>query len=269
MSSLVHKTQIVPFINKATDGTYDWVQIKKSTEFQFNPNVQTKTFDFISSKVQETEVDSYQPSLTQSLTMFKGEADYDLFFDMFYTMPTSEDAHRDLLIVYYQEEGTDAAGNACYKAHLADAVIQVGALDSVAETISITLSLNGLQNVAVCTLNGDVDVLEGTWTDDTFSGTFTVTTTEETTDGTEDSTTASDGTYTAAITLDGDVTVTAVVSSGTVTSVTLSDDSYTVDGSGTSWTAASTNTYTLTFSVGSDVTVSVNDGTAVTMTISG
>lgn len=106
MGDLVKKTKIVPFINTGTSSTPSWTQIKKSTTFTLSMNPQTKTFDFISSETPQNEVDSYQPSLAQSLTMFKGEPDYEAIFDMLFNRVTGADAHRDALIVFYKEEGT-------------------------------------------------------------------------------------------------------------------------------------------------------------------
>ncbi len=65
----------------------------------FNP--QTKTFDFISSENPEEEVDSYQPALSQSLTMFDDEDDFKTIFDMCFNLPTGGEAHRDVLLAFY------------------------------------------------------------------------------------------------------------------------------------------------------------------------
>lgn len=113
MGELIKKTKIVPFINTGTKEVPKWTQIKKSTAFTLSMNPQTKTFDFISSETPQNEIDSYQPSLSQSLTMFKGEADYEAIFDMLFNRATGADAHRDALIVFYKEQaktpGTEVA----------------------------------------------------------------------------------------------------------------------------------------------------------------
>lgn len=196
-STLVHKTKIVPFLNKATDGTYDWVQIKKASAFDLAANAQTKTFDFISSKVAQTEVDSYQPSFEVELTMFKGEEDYELFFKLFYRLPTGTDAHRDLLIAWYQEEGTDVNGTTCYKAWFTDATIQLSTLSSVNQTITATISFSEPTIIAVYTVNSSVEFIEGTWSDDAFTSTsgeyITADTTEEEEESSDDTDTNTDG----------------------------------------------------------------------------
>ncbi len=108
MGDLIKKTKIVPFINTGTTETPLWTQIKKSTSFNLSMNPQTKTFDFISSETPQNEVDSYQPSLAQSIIMYKGEPDYEAIFDMLFRRATGAEAHRDALIVFFKEQGRTA-----------------------------------------------------------------------------------------------------------------------------------------------------------------
>lgn len=98
---LIHKTKFVPFIDISANDTPSWKQIKKSTTFSLTFNPQTKTFDFISSENPEEEIDSYQPALSQSLTMFDDEDDFKTIFDMAFNLPTGGDAHRKVLLCFY------------------------------------------------------------------------------------------------------------------------------------------------------------------------
>lgn len=98
---LIHKTKFVPFIDVSKTTTASWVRIKKSTTYSLAFNPQTKTFDFISSDNPEEEIDSYQPALSQSLTMFDDEPDFETVFDMAYHLPTGGDAHRNVLLAFY------------------------------------------------------------------------------------------------------------------------------------------------------------------------
>ena len=106
MADLIKKTKVVPFINTGTKTVPKWTQIKKSTTFTLSMNPQTKTYDFISSETPQNEIVGYQPSLSQSLTMFKGEGDYEAIFDMLFNRATGEDAHRDVLIAFFKEKGS-------------------------------------------------------------------------------------------------------------------------------------------------------------------
>lgn len=178
MSEYVTKKRIVPFIDTSAEGATSpvWTPVKKSTAFSISLNPQTQSFDFISNDTTQTEVINYQPSIDQEVTMFKGEPDYDAFFKLFYNLPTGTAAHRDLLIVFYQEKGADSAGETFYKAWKADATIQVNTLDSVAGTISVNFGLNDRENGAVA-ISGTPDddgrfspVWEkGSWEDDIFT----------------------------------------------------------------------------------------------------
>ena len=102
---LIHKTKFVPFLNGGTSSARVWKQLKKSTTFSLAFNPQTKTFDFISSEHPEEEVDSYQPALSQSLTMFDDEPDFKEIFDMCFNLPTGGDAHKEVLLAFYASKG--------------------------------------------------------------------------------------------------------------------------------------------------------------------
>ena len=101
---LIHKTKFVPFLDVSETSSPTWKQIKKSTTFSMTFNPQTKTFDFISSENPEEEIDSYQPALSQSLTMFDDEDDFKTIFDMCYHLPTGGDAHRNVLLAFYAKK---------------------------------------------------------------------------------------------------------------------------------------------------------------------
>ena len=177
MSDLIKKTKVVPFINTGTKEVPKWTQIKKSTTFTLSMNPQTKTFDFISSETPQNEVESYQPSLSQSLTMFQNEPDYKVIFDMLYNRVTGKDAHRDILIVFYKEKGSytpqgETESVFCYKAWKIDALVTINQMDTVNENIEFDLALNEITNGAI-TINGSGEstFIKGTFKDDSFTAT--------------------------------------------------------------------------------------------------
>lgn len=168
---LIHKTKFVPFIDVAASGTPSWKQIKKSTTFSLAFNPQTKTFDFISSENPEEEVDSYQPALSQSLTMFDDEEDFKTIFDMCFNLPTGGDAHKNVLLVFYASKYTtsDETPVTYYKAWLVDSVVKLGTLDSVNQSIDFDLALNNHDTGAVTVAEGVPTWVAGTWNGDTFT----------------------------------------------------------------------------------------------------
>lgn len=98
---LIQKTKFIPFVDISKTSSENYKRIKKSTTFPLAFNPQTKTFDFISSENPEEEVDSYQPALDQSITMFDDEPDFKTFFNMGFHCATGADAHRNVLLVFY------------------------------------------------------------------------------------------------------------------------------------------------------------------------
>ena len=169
---LIHKTKFVPFIDVSTTGTASWKQIKKSTTFSLTFNPQTKTFDFISSENPEEEIDSYQPALSQSLTMFDDEEDFKTIFDMCFNLPTGGNAHRNVLLVFYaSKDETTTSGTTYYKAWKVDSVVKLGTLDSVNQSIDFDLALNKHDTGAVTIAAGTPTWVPGTWSGDTFTPT--------------------------------------------------------------------------------------------------
>lgn len=174
MGDLVKKTKIVPFLNTSATSTPVWTQIKKSTSFDLNTNPQVKTFDFISSEQPEEEIDSYQPNLAQALTMFKGEPDYQHIFDMLYELPTGANAHRDVLIVFYQEtaeytpEG-ETESETVYKAWKVDSLVKVNQLETTNEQINFELGFNSIKRGAAEIVSNAPVFTEGTFSNGTFT----------------------------------------------------------------------------------------------------
>jgi hypothetical protein len=168
---LIHKTKFVPFIDVSTTTTPSWVQIKKSTTFSLAFNPQTKTFDFISSENPEEEIDSYQPALSQSLTMFDDEPDFQTVFEMAYHLPTGGDAHKDVLLVFYAKkyETEDTTPVTYYAAWKVNSVVKLGTLDSVNQSIDFDLALNERTEGAVTVANGVPTFVAGTWNGDEFT----------------------------------------------------------------------------------------------------
>lgn len=173
MGDLVRKSQIAPFINKGTELNPDWIRIKKSTAFTLALNPNVKTFEFISDDEASEEIDGYKPTLSQDITMFKGEPDYEFFFDMVYSLPKGKKAHRDVLIVFYQEKGTytdSGEAKTVYKAWKVDSLVKLNQLDSVNSSIGIELGLkNPILGAVYSDEDGKAAFIEGSFEGDTFT----------------------------------------------------------------------------------------------------
>lgn len=139
MSEMVKKHQIALFLNKGTSSSAEWVRIKKSTAFDLQLNPETQEYDYIADESPTTELKKYKPSLSQSLTMYKGEPDYELVFDKFFNLKTGSDAKSEVLIVFYHEEDSEGT----YKAWKNEAVMTISDLNSVDSTITFDLNFGG------------------------------------------------------------------------------------------------------------------------------
>lgn len=165
---LVRKTHVVPFVNVGTDSAPDWRRIEKSKTFTLSTNPQVKTYDYISSDIPEEEITGYQPSLAQSITMWKNSDDYEEFFGMLFKLPTGENAHRDVMVAFYQEKGKSGSDDV-YKAWKVDALVKISQMDTVDESINFDLSFNKIVIGALSFASGKAEFIKGEWTGDTFT----------------------------------------------------------------------------------------------------
>ena len=99
-TQLIKKHLIRPFLNKGTSELPEWVQIKKATEFTRAMNPQTEERDYIADEHPTTEVMDYKPSENLSITMYKGEPDFELFYDLYKKRAIGSEAQKEFLLVY-------------------------------------------------------------------------------------------------------------------------------------------------------------------------
>lgn len=140
---LVQKFKIAPFLNKTPNGENPtWIRIKKATAFDLSFNPETLTLDFIADESPSEILKQYKPQINQSITMYKGEPDYDYIFDRLFNMDTGADAETDFLLVFFQEENTVGA-KTYYKAWQSKCMLSLADMNSVDSTITFNISLNG------------------------------------------------------------------------------------------------------------------------------
>ena len=135
----VKKYHVALFLNTGTTSTPEWTRIKKSTDNTITMNAETKDFDFIADEAPTTILDRYKPSLSQPLTMIKGEPDYEYFFEKFYDQATGSDAETDVCIVFFAAE-TETTGT--YKAWKASALMVFDNMNPVEGTITANINFN-------------------------------------------------------------------------------------------------------------------------------
>ena len=141
-TQLIKKHLIRPFLNKGTSALPDWVQIKKATEFTRTMNPQTEERDYISDEHPTTEVMDYKPSENLSITMYKGEPDFELFYDLYKKRAIGSDAQKEFLLVNIFDSVTAGSGT-YYYAEKTNASITVEELNATGKSLSCNVYENG------------------------------------------------------------------------------------------------------------------------------
>lgn len=167
--TMIKKFHVALFLNTGTDASPVWKQIKKSTDNTISMNPETQTFDYIVDESPTTEIDRYAPSLSQTLTMYKGEADYEFIFGKFFDQASGADAHSQILIVFY---GADVSSE--YKAWKCDCVLAMDNMNPVESTITVNITFNGTTDKGTAAVTAGVPVFTSTAQTE-FVMTFTAT----------------------------------------------------------------------------------------------
>jgi len=168
---IVKKWKVAPFLDIEASPNADtkkpeWARIKKATAFDLAMNPSTSDFDYIADETPTTELDHYKPTLSQPLTMYKGEKDYEFVFNKFYNLQVGDDAKTNFLLVFFQEPlDTSAAVHKVFKAWMSKTVIAVNDLNSVDSTITFENYLSDIRKGYVTVTDGVPVFTEGTYTE--------------------------------------------------------------------------------------------------------
>lgn len=141
-TQLIKKHLIRPFLNKGTSAVPSWVQIKKATEFTRAMNPQTEERDYIADEHPTTEVMDYKPSENLSVTMYKGEPDFELFYDFYKKRAIGSEAQKEFLLVNIFDSST-VESTTYYYAEKTNASITVEELNATGKSLSCTVYENG------------------------------------------------------------------------------------------------------------------------------
>lgn len=165
--TMIKKHHVALFLNTGTSVSPVWKQIKKSTDNTITMNPETMVFDYIVDESPTTEIDRYSPSLSQPITMYKGEEDYEYLFDKFFSLSVGADAHSELLIVFYGHEVTTS-----YKAWKASCVLSMDNMNPVESNITVSVLVNGTVDTGTALVTAGVPVFTSS-TQTEFIMTFT------------------------------------------------------------------------------------------------
>ena len=151
--TMIKKYHVALFLNGGTESVQEWKQIKKSTDNTITMNAEVQTFDYITDEAPTTEINRYAPSLSQPITMYKGEPDYEFVFDKFFNQAVGAAAHSEILIVFYGADDSSA-----YKAWKASCILQIDNMNPVESTITATITFNGTTEKGTAVVTNGVPV---------------------------------------------------------------------------------------------------------------
>ena len=152
-TQLIKKHLIRPFLNKGTSELPDWVQIKKATEFTRAMNPQTEERDYIADEHPTTEVMDYKPSENLSVTMYKGEPDFELFYDLYKKRAIGSEAQKEFLLVYIFDSSVVENKSYCY-AEKTSASVTVEELNASGKSLACNVYENGTSVRGYVTIEG-------------------------------------------------------------------------------------------------------------------
>lgn len=155
-TTLIKKHLIRPFLNGGSSATPSWVQIKKATENTINMNPTTEDRDYISDEQPTTELLAYKMNVAYGVTTYKGEPDFELFYDLYKNRYTGSDAQKELLLVYLFDKGK-LGDKDVYFAQKWNSTIVVNDFNTVGTVIDVEVNANGTPTIGYVTIeNGNV-----------------------------------------------------------------------------------------------------------------
>ena len=152
-TTLVKKHLIRPFLNGGTSESPEWVQIKKATENTINMNPSTEDRDYISDEQPTTELIAYKMGASYGVTTYKGEPDFELFYDLYKHRYTGSDAQKELLLAYLFDK-VSVNGEERYFTQKWDATIVVNDFNTVGTVIDVDVNANGTPTEGYITITG-------------------------------------------------------------------------------------------------------------------
>ena len=123
----------------ATPGTYHWVPIDKSTQFELSWNPNTEERSFICYKNDTTEVTGYAPELPQEIILDNENPLYKFMDEYLFSFPTGTAAMLPFLLVRPDLD----SGAATHGLMWEQATVVGDTLNTVDGLLSFTVTLNG------------------------------------------------------------------------------------------------------------------------------
>lgn len=138
----------------ASEGTYKWVPIDLSTQFELSYNPNTETKSYICYKNDTNEVTGYAPELPQEIALESNNPLYGFMDEYLNSFPVGSAAKIPFLFVRPDTETGEATKALMWK----EATVVGDTLNTVDGILSFTISLNGDPVAGSVTGLGTADV---------------------------------------------------------------------------------------------------------------
>ena len=134
--------------------SYTWTRIDKSTVFDLTLNAVTNDYDFIDDDNTVSELDKYQPSMDQEIMTVVGNPMYEYMENLFYNLPSGEDAKKPTLIVF--PRNISSGSTASYHAWLCPkSTITIKNFNSQDKKIYWSINFNNITKGTATVNNGE------------------------------------------------------------------------------------------------------------------
>lgn len=147
----VKKYHVALLVNKGTKVSPSWVQIEKSTDNTVTMNAETEDRDFIVDTNPTTILKKYKPSMSEPVTLYKGNPDYEFFWGRFYKMSAGAAAESEILVVFMNEEPEDGK----YEAWKCDCVCVCDNFNPVDSILTFSINFNGTVETGTVSVGED------------------------------------------------------------------------------------------------------------------
>lgn len=147
----VKKYHVALLVNSGTKSAPKWVQIEKSTDNTITMNAETEERDFIVDTNPTVILKKYKPSMSEPITLYKDNPDYEFFWNKFYKMSAGADAESEILVVFMNEEPSDGK----YAAWKCDCVCVCDNFNPTDSILTFSINFNGTVKTGTVSVSED------------------------------------------------------------------------------------------------------------------
>ena len=142
--SRIKKHNYAVYLNNGTSASPSWVRIEKATDFTRALNVETEERNYIADEHATTVIKEYKPSEGLTVDCYKGNPDFEMFYELYKSLATGTDAEKEMLLVSkFDPVEVEGVTDPAYYAELCKCSIAVGEFNVSESQMSVTVYENG------------------------------------------------------------------------------------------------------------------------------